>query len=150
MANEKLRCSVSSLSLQTPEDFLRAMREGAKSRATASTNMNEHSSRSHLVMTVRIHSHNARTGAKTSSRISFVDLAGSERLAKSQAEGARMKEAISINKSLSALGDVINALASKQSRSHIPYRCGERLARNDCTRMRPIIGVSTRCFPGRC
>lgn len=107
---------------QSQEDFRKALKDGARVRATASTNMNEHSSRSHLVMTIKIYGHNAKTRTASSSKISLVDLAGSERLAKSQAEGARMKEAISINKSLSALGDVISALASKANRTHVPYR----------------------------
>ena len=49
-----------------------------------------------------------------------MDLAGSERVARSEAAGERLKEAQHINKSLSALGDVINALAEK--RPHVPYR----------------------------
>ena len=52
--------------------------------------------------------------------LNLVDLAGSERLARSQAEGQRAKEACSINKSLSALGDVFAALSAKQT--HVPYR----------------------------
>lgn len=53
-------------------------------------------------------------------KLNLVDLAGSERIAKSGAEGSRLREAQCINKSLSALGDVINALRSKHS--HVPFR----------------------------
>jgi centromeric protein E len=51
-----------------------------------------------------------------------VDLAGSERLAKTGAEGARMKEGVNINKSLSALGNVINKLSEGKAKAHVPYR----------------------------
>lgn len=53
-------------------------------------------------------------------KLNLVDLAGSERIAKSGAEGSRLREAQCINKSLSALGDVINALRSRHS--HVPFR----------------------------
>lgn len=53
-------------------------------------------------------------------KLNLVDLAGSERISKSGAEGSRLREAQCINKSLSALGDVINALRSRHS--HVPFR----------------------------
>lgn len=56
----------------------------------------------------------------TSGKLNLVDLAGSERITKSGAEGSRLREAQCINKSLAALGDVINALRSRQS--HVPFR----------------------------
>ncbi len=54
-------------------------------------------------------------------KLHLIDLAGSERLSKTDASGDRLKEAQNINKSLSALGDVINALGNKKA-THIPYR----------------------------
>ena len=59
-------------------------------------------------------------GKKTRGKLHLIDLAGSERLSKSKAEGDRKKEAQAINKSLSALGDVIAARMKKQK--HVPYR----------------------------
>lgn len=53
-------------------------------------------------------------------KLNLVDLAGSERISKSGAEGTRLREAQCINKSLAALGDVINALRSKHP--HVPFR----------------------------
>ena len=69
-------------------------------------------------MTVR--GENLLNGKRTRSHLWLVDLAGSERVGKIEVEGERLKESQFINKSLSALGDVISALASKTS--HIPYR----------------------------
>ena len=91
-----------------------------KNRSSATTNMNEHSSRSHMMLQVLVQSENISTGVNSRGKLNLVDLAGSERLNKSGAVGQALKEAQNINKSLSALGDVIAARASKQS--HIPFR----------------------------
>uniref|UniRef100_A0A3B4CTD9 Kinesin-like protein n=1 Tax=Pygocentrus nattereri TaxID=42514 RepID=A0A3B4CTD9_PYGNA len=84
------------------------------------TNLNEHSSRSHALLIITVVGFNSSTGHRTSGKLNLVDLAGSERIAKSGAEGSRLREAQCINKSLSALGDVINALRSRHS--HVPFR----------------------------
>uniref|UniRef100_A0A0G4IDS4 Kinesin-like protein n=1 Tax=Chromera velia CCMP2878 TaxID=1169474 RepID=A0A0G4IDS4_9ALVE len=92
---------------------------GTKNRSVGQTNMNEHSSRSHLVLSVVVDT-KAPNGKSYLSRMHLVDLAGSERINKSGATGDRAKEAMHINKSLTALGDVISSRAAKSS--HIPYR----------------------------
>ncbi|XP_041465181.1 myosin-10-like [Lytechinus variegatus] len=94
--------------------------EGSANRHVASTKMNAESSRSHLVIGVIIESTNLGTGAVVKGKLTLVDLAGSERSAKTGATAEQLKEANSINKSLSALADVISALSSEQS--FIPYR----------------------------
>jgi kinesin family protein C2/C3 len=101
------------------EDVEKLMDMGQRNRSTAATDMNEHSSRSHLLVQIygKIEKPN---GTEHNCCITLVDLAGSERLAKSGVTGDRAKEAISINKSLSALGDVINARATKSA--HTPFR----------------------------
>ncbi|XP_052794090.1 early endosome antigen 1-like isoform X2 [Mya arenaria] len=94
--------------------------EGSANRHVASTKMNAESSRSHLIIGIILTSTNKNTGNVTKGKLSLVDLAGSERVAKTQAGAEQLKEAMSINKSLSALGDVISALSSDQQ--FIPYR----------------------------
>ncbi|XP_062231318.1 kinesin-like protein KIN-14J [Phragmites australis] len=93
---------------------------GARNRSVGSTNANELSSRSHSLVRVTVRSEHLVTGQRSRSHMWLVDLAGSERVAKTGVDGDRLKESQFINKSLSALGDVISALASKNS--HIPYR----------------------------
>lgn len=93
---------------------------GKQNRSTFATNMNEHSSRSHLVLSVYIVARNKLTGQTMRGKLHLIDLAGSERLSRTGAQGDRLKEAQNINKSLSALGDVIQALQNRTS--HVPYR----------------------------
>ncbi len=101
-------------------EVLELMELGEMNRATDATDMNEHSSRSHSLLSIYLHSTNHVTGSVSRGKLHLVDLAGSERLAKSGATGQRQKEAAHINKSLSALGDVIAARANKAG--HVPYR----------------------------
>ncbi|CAN1835926.1 Kinesin-like protein KIN-14R [Linum perenne] len=102
------------------KDVWRVLQAGSNARAVGSNNVNEHSSRSHCMLCIMVKTKNLMNGECTKSKLWLVDLAGSERLAKTDAQGERLKEAQNINKSLSALGDVIYALATKSS--HIPYR----------------------------
>ena len=95
------------------------MKRAQAARTTASTLMNDHSSRSHMVLTLALDGVDA-SGRPVKGALNLVDLAGSERLSRTGATGDRLKEAQSINKSLSALGDVIFALANKES--HVPFR----------------------------
>ncbi|XP_035269391.1 kinesin-like protein KIFC3 [Anguilla anguilla] len=91
-----------------------------RNRITFGTQMNQHSSRSHALLTITVLGTDLASGAKTTGKLNLVDLAGSERVWKSGAEGERLKEAQNINRSLLALGDVIQALRGRQT--HIPFR----------------------------
>lgn len=98
----------------------RMLREAQGNRSVAATRANERSSRSHSVFTLRLVGVNAATGERREGTLNLVDLAGSERVKQSQAEGDRMREAQNINRSLSCLGDVIEALG--RGAAHVPYR----------------------------
>ncbi|KAI3822957.1 hypothetical protein L1987_10559 [Smallanthus sonchifolius] len=95
-------------------------RLGSQLRSTASTNSNKVSSRSHCMIRVSMTCSDATERRKITNKIWMVDLGGSERVLKTKAWGRRFEEGKAINLSLSALGDVINALQRKNS--HIPYR----------------------------
>uniref|UniRef100_A0A7N1A0X2 Kinesin-like calmodulin-binding protein n=1 Tax=Kalanchoe fedtschenkoi TaxID=63787 RepID=A0A7N1A0X2_KALFE len=112
--------NVTVASISTIEELKRIIQLGSERRHTSGTQMNDESSRSHLVLSIVIESTNLQTQSVSRGKLSFVDLAGSERIKKSGSSGSQLKEAQSINKSLSALGDVISALAS--GGQHIPYR----------------------------
>ncbi|RXM28493.1 Kinesin-like protein KIFC3 [Acipenser ruthenus] len=93
---------------------------GRRNRITHGTKMNQHSSRSHALLTITVTGTDLTSEARTTGKLNLVDLAGSERVWKSGAEGDRLKEAQNINRSLLALGDVIQALRAKQT--HVPFR----------------------------
>ncbi|XP_015060371.1 kinesin-like protein KIN-14K [Solanum pennellii] len=101
-------------------DVLNLMDIGLRNRARGSTAMNERSSRSHSVVTIHVRGMDIKSGSSMRSSLHLVDLAGSERVDRSEVTGDRLKEAQHINKSLSALGDVIYSLAQKNA--HVPYR----------------------------
>ncbi|XP_052180529.1 kinesin-like protein KIN-14C [Diospyros lotus] len=96
------------------------LQQAAQSRSVGKTQMNEHSSRSHFVFTLRISGVNESTEQQVQGVLNLIDLAGSERLSRSGATGDRLKETQAINKSLSCLSDVIFALAKKED--HVPFR----------------------------
>jgi len=119
--------------LSTPHQVTTLLQLANSRRTVAATLMNSRSSRSHSVFTLRVSGYNEQTGTRCEGCLNLVDLAGSERLSASGAAGdkERLKETQSINKSLSALGDVIAALGEsgrgeKESRGagekHVPYR----------------------------
>ena len=94
------------------EEVERLIAEGNRARQVAATRMNERSSRSHAIMTIMLRQRHAEADGSTrtlSAKISLVDLAGSER-ADLTASTSQLQEGAAINKSLSALGNVINAL----------------------------------------
>lgn len=104
----------------------RLVAQGDRRRALAATKMNAASSRSHAVLTISLETLEINDDSKTENtvkrgRLHLVDLAGSERQARTGATGDRLKEAANINLSLSALGNVISALAAGHGR-HVPYR----------------------------
>ena len=111
------------------EDTLAVLQAGTQNRHVGETRMNRESSRSHCVLTASLTSRSVHNGVsnKLSSRLNLVDLAGSEQQKSSAATGERLREASSINKSLSILGRVINTLAERHrgqrgGSHHIPYR----------------------------
>eukprot|EP00878_Enallax_costatus_P030168 GHUV01032825.1.p1 GENE.GHUV01032825.1~~GHUV01032825.1.p1 ORF type:complete len:1266 (+),score=433.04 GHUV01032825.1:2206-6003(+) len=110
----------STVPATSAQQLLGVIEQGLARRHVSSTAMNRESSRSHLIISCIIEGVNMQSQAVTRGKLSFVDLAGSERVKKSGSTGENLKEAQAINKSLSALGDVISALATEQP--HIPYR----------------------------
>ncbi|XP_073158747.1 kinesin-like protein KIN-12D [Henckelia pumila] len=118
--------NLSEFEVTTVGDILQLLCQGSSNRKVAATNMNRESSRSHSVFTCVIESRwetNSTTNFRFA-RLNLVDLAGSERQKSSGAEGKRLKEAASINKSLSTLGHVIMVLVdvAHGRPRHVPYR----------------------------
>jgi hypothetical protein len=95
---------------------------GLRVRATHETKMNANSSRSHTVFAVTVIQRDKSNGQAITGVLNLVDLAGSERLKKSESQGIRLKEALHINTSLTALGKVIMALDPASDSTHVPFR----------------------------
>ncbi|XP_023249739.1 kinesin-like protein KIN-14E [Seriola lalandi dorsalis] len=102
------------------QELYALFQQACANRHISATKMNVESSRSHLIVGIMVESRNQTNGSVITGKLSLVDLAGSERAAKTGAKDHQLKEANSINKSLSALGDVISALSAELS--HVPYR----------------------------
>lgn len=136
---------VTSRLINSQEELIQCLKQGALSRTTASTQMNVQSSRSHAIFTIHLcqmrvcaqpdlvnetvtglPDGTAPTGTEyetLTAKFHFVDLAGSERLKRTGATGERAKEGISINCGLLALGNVISALGDQSKKVvHVPYR----------------------------
>ncbi|GAB5359527.1 hypothetical protein AAMO2058_000551700 [Amorphochlora amoebiformis] len=111
---------LSKKGIKTMHDMTDLMDTAAQNRSVAATDMNLHSSRSHSVFTLYMTGRNEAQGLMTKSALYLCDLAGSERVDKSGVSGDRLKEAVMINKSLSALSDVFQALA--RGDNHVPFR----------------------------
>uniref|UniRef100_A0A8D2KAI5 Kinesin family member 27 n=1 Tax=Theropithecus gelada TaxID=9565 RepID=A0A8D2KAI5_THEGE len=119
--------------VESADEVMSLLETGNAARHTGTTQMNEHSSRSHAIFTIsicQVHKNveAAEDGSWYSprhivSKFHFVDLAGSERVTKTGNTGERFKESIQINSGLLALGNVISALGDpRRKSSHIPYR----------------------------
>jgi kinesin family member 5 len=102
------------------DSIIRVIETGKAHRATSPTLMNAESSRSHSILSILITQKVESTGRNRKGKIYLVDLAGSEKVSKTGAKGARLEEAKNINRSLTTLGMVINALCDGSA--HIPYR----------------------------
>ena len=151
---------LSEKELTNADGLSQVIEQGNKKRAVAATLMNSESSRSHAVVIIRLEQEHPADPAKgkgkkkINSKVNLVDLAGSERASKTGATGETLKEAIAINQSLSALGNVINALSDPKAKGHIPYRSSklthlleESLGGNSITVMLAALSPAARNFP---
>ncbi|KAG7835831.1 hypothetical protein KL942_005001 [Ogataea angusta] len=111
---------MTTVALENQEQVAQILKSANKNRATASTNANHRSSRSHSIFMIQLKGHNTKTSESVNGKLNLIDLAGSERISQSMVTGDRLKETQSINRSLSSLGDVITSLCNKSQ--HIPYR----------------------------
>ncbi|CAE7786103.1 KIN14F [Symbiodinium sp. CCMP2592] len=114
-----------SWAVRESSDVEQALGRIGRQRHVASTALNERSSRSHCVLSLSVRAAGGAgddEGHRGCGVLHIVDLAGSERTKVSQAEGQQMKEANCINRSLSALSDVLSALGDSSGNAHIPFR----------------------------
>ncbi|KAI5065342.1 hypothetical protein GOP47_0020037 [Adiantum capillus-veneris] len=139
MNGEITLAGVTESGVRNLEEMAACLEQGSLCRATASTNMNTRSSRSHAIFTIALEqkriAENLTKGSTGGcdeaaddflcAKLHLVDLAGSERAKRTGADGVRFKEGVHINKGLLALGNVISALGDDKKRKeggHVPYR----------------------------
>jgi hypothetical protein len=107
--------------IETARDGIEWVNYGSQHRVVSATDMNSVSSRSHSIILMQLTQENVTTGEKLEATMYLVDLAGSERVAFTNAQGVELKQASAVNKSLSTLTNVINAITNSKT-THIPYR----------------------------
>ena len=136
-----------ALAVVNEQEVFAIMEQGAANRAVAATGMNQGSSRSHSILQLQLTQENTRTRSRISSKLMLVDLAGSEQVSKTGVAGQQLEELKRINKSLSALGNVINALTDGRA-THIPYR-DSKLTRlmQDCLGGNSRTALVINCSP---
>ncbi|CAF0829857.1 unnamed protein product [Didymodactylos carnosus] len=114
--------------IETMDELLTILEEGELNRVTASHNLNDHSSRSHAMLSIQIehdlqNSDDPKVQITKQGKLIFVDLAGSEKVKVSHSTGRQLVETSNINKSLLTLGTCISALSDPVKRmGHVPYR----------------------------
>nr|QWB49532.1 ClKIN1A [Citrullus lanatus] len=115
---------MTEMPIKDPTEALLTLSKGIGNRAVGETQMNVASSRSHCIYIFTIQQESTKDKRARTGKLNLVDLAGSEKVEKTGAEGRILEEAKTINKSLSALGNVINALTCGPTGrgNHIPYR----------------------------
>jgi len=116
---------LNEIKVENFQQIMELMAGGNSHRAVGVHDMNAHSSRSHSIICIKMPCKNRHNNKTFNGKLHLIDLAGSERVGKTGCSGERLKEAQAINKSLSALGDVIAALgvkAKKGAKAHVPFR----------------------------
>ena len=144
--------------IETMEEILTILQEGELNRATASHLLNEHSSRSHAILTIQVenelqNSQDPKEQITKLGKLIFVDLAGSEKVKITHSKGKQLTETNNINKSLLVLGTCISALSDPHKKdAHIPYRdskltklLSESLGGTGITLMVACVSPSTAC-----
>ncbi|XP_042686202.1 kinesin-like protein KIF12 [Centrocercus urophasianus] len=141
-----------SVEFESLEAVIELLLQGSQRRRTSAHALNGHSSRSHAILTIHIHSR--APGTSKQGTLCFVDLAGSERVKDTGSSGELSVEANNINRSLLALGHCISLLAKPRGkRMHIPYRdskltrlLARSLGGSGVTLMVACISPSSRCL----